>query len=358
MTFVIGRSDTNGTDGPAGNLGTYRALDGSRGASLQLDFDRPHAILIVGKRGYGKSYTLGVIAEELARCPGVAPVLVDVMGIFSSVRGDLRDDPIPTTVIESPQIAPSALDPRSWCELVGLSPESGVGSLVWQATSRATTLDGITRQIQDAESPPGNTRAAINHVELARSWGVFSDDGLVAADLAGPELSILDVSRMDDAAMNAITLGIGSQLYRARVVESVDRLPWLLIDEAHTFFDGIAKQALRTIVTRGRAPGVSVVTATQRPSAIPPVAISQSDILISHRLTAHRDLEALERAQPTYLNSSLEERMPTAPGEVIIVDDETESVHAAQIRTRETPHGGSSPRASTVEIDDHSTSPG
>ena len=33
---------------------------------IHLDINKPHAILIAGKRGSGKSYTLGVIAEGIA----------------------------------------------------------------------------------------------------------------------------------------------------------------------------------------------------------------------------------------------------------------------------------------------------
>ena len=75
MSFVLGRAA--GVDaGPSGRLGSYRARDGSEGAPLHLDLDGPHAVSIVGKRGYGKSYTLGVIAESLARADGVAPVSI------------------------------------------------------------------------------------------------------------------------------------------------------------------------------------------------------------------------------------------------------------------------------------------
>ncbi|WP_269850015.1 hypothetical protein [Methanosarcina horonobensis] len=50
-------------------LGNYMALDHSRGAAVYLDALKPHAILICGKRGYGKSYTMGCILEELAFLP-------------------------------------------------------------------------------------------------------------------------------------------------------------------------------------------------------------------------------------------------------------------------------------------------
>jgi len=152
--------------------------------------------------------------------------------------------------------------------------------------------------------------------------------------------------------MNAVVRGIAEALYRARVDETIDRLPWLLVDESHTFFDGIAESALETILTRGRAPGVSLVMATQRPSVVPEVVVSQSDLLVAHRLTSKRDLDALTAAQPTFMESSLDERLPTEPGEVVVVDDATETVHAATVRHRDTPHGGDSPRASEVTLDE------
>jgi hypothetical protein len=91
---------------------------------------------------------------------------------------------------------------------------------------------------------------------------------------------------------------------------------------------------------------VSLVAATQRPGALPGVAISQSDLLIAHRLTAVADVEALGDATPTYLTGTLRDRLPTAPGGAVVVDDATESVHGVQVRRRETPHGGADPRAS------------
>jgi hypothetical protein len=203
--------------------------------------------------------------------------------------------------------------------------------------------------IQETDAPDVDKRAALNHLQLAEQWDIFDPDGLTAGDLCTPTISVIDVAGMDEAPMNAIVRGIAEELYHVRVTEQINRLPWLLIDEAHTFFNGIAEPALQTILTRGRAPGVSLVLATQRPSAIPGVGISQSDVLISHRLTSHTDLEALRKAQPTYMEASLDERMPTEPGEVIVIDDSTETVHAVQIRERKTPHGGSSPSASDMK---------
>lgn len=347
MTFVIGREA--GVDaGPVGHLGHYRALDGSEGAPVHVDLDGPHAMLIVGKRGYGKSYTLGVVAEGLSRSTGVAPIVVDPMGVFDTLAEPADGEPVPAEVVTDPAVSPTTLDPRSWCSLLGLSPESGAGGLVWRAAQAESTLPDMRANVREADAPAADELAATNHLDLADSWGVFDADGLSATDLVRPSVTVVDVSGLDSAPMNAVVRGIAEALYGARVRGRIRRLPWLMIDEAHTFFDGVARSSLHTILTRGRAPGVSLVMATQRPSAVPAVGVSQSDVLISHRLTAHADLEALERAQPTYMSESLDERMPTAPGEVIIVDDSTETVHSAQVRQRSTPHGGDSPSASDV----------
>ncbi len=347
MPFVLGRE--SGPDaGPVGRLGSYRALDGSAGAPLYVDIDGPHAGLVVGKRGYGKSYTLGVLAEALARTRGVAPVVLDPMDSFAGLAEETGDDakPVPARAVRDPLVTPDALDPQSWCALLGLSPESGPGSLVWQAAQSADTLGAMSAHVADADAPQADRRAAANHLSLAASWGVFDAEGLSAADLATREATVLNVSGLDSAPMNAVVRGVGEALYRARVDGAIERLPWLLVDEAHTFFNGVARPALDRILTRGRAPGVSLVLATQRPSAVPDVGISQSDLLVSHRLTAQVDLDALDRGRPTYMETALADRMPTDPGDVVVVDDVTETVHAARIRPRATPHRGDSPSVS------------
>lgn len=352
MEFVVGRGREEIGSKPAGKLGRFRALDGSDGAPLYLDLDGPHAVVIVGKRGYGKSYTLGVVAEELAKIDAIAPVVVDPMGAFETFGSETATE-IPAEVRTEPTVTPDSLDPQSWCALVGLSPESNAGALVWQSAQQATTLSGMCEQVRETEADGADKRAAINHISMADQWGVFNAKGGLNADaLAGCEVTVLDLSGLADGPMNAIARGVAESLYQARVNREIDRLPWLLLDEAHTFFQGVARPALEKMLTRGRAPGVSTVMATQRPNAVPAVGISQSDILVSHRLTSQADVDALKAAQPTYMNNSIEEKMPTDPGEVIIVDDSTETVHAARIRERETRHGGESATTEDVVLSD------
>ncbi|SIQ74890.1 hypothetical protein SAMN05421858_0279 [Haladaptatus litoreus] len=341
MTEVLGRTRDEGI---SGHLGHYRARDGSAGAPVRIDFDGPHVSLVVGKRGYGKSYTLGVLVEELADAKGVAPVVADPMGAFTTFGGVSGFE-----VVSEPRVSADALPPRAWCDLLGLDHERPTGSLVWRAATESNTLAGMNDFVSNAEANSATCRAARNHLALAESWDIFSPDGLTAEQCVEPESGIvLDCSGYDESAMNAVVRAVAEDLYRVRIAESVRKLPWLVVDEAHAFFGGVAAPALRTIVTRGRRPGVSLVAATQRPAVLPEVAVSQSDLLVAHRLTSRNDRDALANARPAYMQGSFTDRMPETPGSAVVVDDATESVHAVRIRKRRVEHGGGSPSASNV----------
>ncbi|GAA0247611.1 hypothetical protein GCM10009000_074530 [Halobacterium noricense] len=231
---------------------------------------------MVGKRGYGKSYTLGVLVEELADAERIAPVVADPMGAFTTFAEVSGFE-----VISEPCVSAAALSPRAWCELLGLDRESPTGSLVWRAVGESRTLAEMNDYVENTDANRATRRAARNHLALAESWNTFSPDGLTAERCVEPELGVvLDCSGYDSAPMNAVIRAVAEELYRARIAESIGKLPWLVVDEAHTFFGGIADSALRTIITRGRHPGVSLVAATQRPAVLPEVAISQSDLLV------------------------------------------------------------------------------
>jgi len=333
---------------PTVRLGSFLARDGSAGAAVGVDADRPHAGVVFGKRGTGKSYTLGVLAEGLADASGVSPVVVDPMGVFEGLRAAGG-----RTV--APSVRPGAIPASAWPDLLGLDPTGGPGGVVWRAVADATegagtaSIADLRGRVAEADAPESARLAAANHLRLAASWGTFDAAAPPTTSLAADgDPTVLDLAGVPEAAAAAVVRAVARGLYDARIDGALDRLPWLLVDEAHAFFGGVADPALRTLLTRGRAPGVSLVCATQRPGALPSVAVSQSDLLVCHRLTAERDVARLAEAEATYLAGGLAERLPTGTGEALVVDDATETVHTVRVRERRTPHGGGSPRASNA----------
>lgn len=361
---VLGRDDGPEV-GPTVRLGSFLARDGSDGCPVALDCDRPHAAVVVGKRGSGKSHTLGVLAEGIADADGVTPVLIDPMGEFEGLAA------LAGATVREPRVRPAALPPPAWPELLGLEPNGAPGSLVWrvvaEADGRSPSITGLRDRVRAADVPNATSRAADNALALAATWGVFDAGASSVAGLSAGGPTVLDCSALSRQAVGAVVRVVARGLYESRIDSSgasdaprggggsgADRpLPWLLVDEAHVLFDGVAAPALRTLLTRGRSPGVSLVCATQRPSALPDVAVSQSDLTVAHRLTAERDRDALRAAQPSFLGTDVGDAVPGGVGEALVVDDATERAHTVTVRDRDTPHGGGTPRAS--QYGQHST---
>lgn len=349
MTALLGRETE---PGPTAPLGVFLARDGSDGAPVALDLEHPHVGLVTGKRGTGKSYTMGVIAEGLATATGVTGVVIDPMGVF----GGLAAHP-GATVIDAPTIPADSLTPRDWCELLDLDPTGAPGALLWRAAESGSTVPEMLAAVENSQAPAATVQAVHNHLTLAQQWDVFGSDSPVIESLLRAPVTVLDASQYDDRALSALTAAVARTLYRRASRTTLDRLPWLLVDEAQTVTDSVAARPLHTILTRGRHPGVSLVLGTQRPAALPPVAISQADLLLSHRLTSTADIDALAAARPTYLDGSLADRLPDGVGEAVVIDDTTESTVTVTIKQRRTPHGGDSPTASDCSDPTPTTSP-
>ena len=68
-------------------MGQYNSLSNN----LYLDVSKSHVILIAGKRGSGKSYTIGVMTEEISNfeptvSENIASLIFDTMGIYWTMK--------------------------------------------------------------------------------------------------------------------------------------------------------------------------------------------------------------------------------------------------------------------------------
>ena len=114
-----------------------------------------------------------------------------------------------------------------------------------------------------------------------------------------------------------------------------------------------ATDALIQLLREGRQPGISLVMATQQPGKLHHDALTQSDIVISHRVTAKPDIDALNEIMQTYLLESIKQHMeelPALKGSAILLDDNSERIYSMRVRPRFTWHGGEAPAAVRAEL--------
>jgi hypothetical protein len=89
-----------------------------------------------------------------------------------------------------------------------------------------------------------------------------------------------------------------------------------------------------------------MVLATQQPGKIHTDAMTQSDIVLAHRLTAKIDVDALGSIMQGYFRGKLDQLLndlPRVAGAALALDDVNERMYPMRIRPRFSWHGGGAP---------------
>lgn len=133
---------------------------------------------------------------------------------------------------------------------------------------------------------------------------------------------------------------------------------WMLVDEAHVVAGqgqvSPARAALIEYVKRGRDAGLSLVLATQQPSAVDDKILSQVNLSFNHRLTFQSDVSAAISRIPTKPVAEMRSGGATLgdfgdmlryldAGDCFVGDHATSRAILIKVRPRVTAHGGYSP---------------
>ena len=392
---------------------------------ILMDVARSHVILVAGKRGSGKSYTLGVLTEELANLPkgineNIASLIFDTMGIYWTMKfpnekdkellqeWELKSKVLPVKIFvpygfyddyldkgipidEKFALDVSELTPEDWIITFGLGMTNPVAVAMERVITRLKKTEGfgikeIIRDLEADEKISSETKnAAVSLFEAAETWGVFArkgDDSIQVKNLiSGGMTSVLDLSVYNSiGSFNVRALVISiicRKIFNQRMesrkkeeIESVSKswdymsiegrkenpLVWIFIDEAHEFLPlgekTSATDSLIQLLREGRQPGISVVLATQQPGQIHRDVMTQSDIVIAHRVTSQPDIEALNYIMQSYLLEGIKKYMDNLPnlkGSAIVLDDNSERIYPIRVKPRFSWHGGEAPTAISIE---------
>jgi hypothetical protein len=398
-------------------MGQYTSLSNN----IFMDVARSHVVLIAGKRGSGKSYTIGVMAEEITNLPAdvsqnIASLIFDTMGIYWTMKYEnekdrkllqewnLKSKVLPVKVFvpfgyynsflekgipidEKFALDVNEMNPEDWIITFGLDITNPISVLIQRTLSklkergRFEIKDIISFIEGDDKSEREVKNATTGLFEAANSWGIFAKENENPTEIkdlinAGVT-SVIDLSVYNSVGafnIRALVISLVSRkMFNERMnarkeeeIQSVSRginlsffeekkknpLIWMFIDEAHEFLPlnskTVATDALVQLLREGRQPGISLVLATQQPGQIHRDVMTQSDIVISHRVTSQPDIDALNYIMQSYLLQGISGYMndlPSLKGSAIVLDDNSERIYPVRIRPRFTWHGGEAPTA-------------
>lgn len=363
-------------------------------------------ILICGKTGTGKSYTLGVLIEELARIGNDIILVVDPQGIFWSTtqpnesrleidklwefnreaRGFRVNILVPGNPIErygdaaiveelvrrginvqELRLNPSDLSPEMWCELFDLDINGLMGIMLFKAVrqcnqrlGREFLIDDISAEVSKLHGLDQTKEAVQRKLDMACDWQIFEENRYreIWEILQPDAINVLDLSVIAQGRYglrNLVLAVLATFIFRMRAIArrrealglpSDMKKVWLAIDEAHNFCPSVHSTLSKEILIRwakeGRQPGLSLVVASQQPSAIDAEILTQCGIRIVHRITSKDDYKAIDALSQDYLSEGLPSQIKrlNGPGQTLLIDDERESIIPVQVRPRQSLHGG------------------
>jgi len=282
------------------------------------------------------------------------------------------------------RVRPADVNHEEWCALLGQDVYGPQGHVLAQTVDALAgtsySIADMIKYVNASAHWPGIVDATRNAVAYKLSdydrTGLFDPNGIQVIDLLKPAVcNVLMLRELRNEDKIVVTAVLARQLFtimgdfhnRRKVArffgheseeENLPSRVWLFIDEAHVVIpkDGLApaRQALIEYVKRGRDAGLSLVIATQQPSAVDDRILSQVNVSFNHRLTFQADIGAAINRIPTKTVTSLKLsgtiltdfgdmiRILDA-GQCFVGDYNTSRTVMLQVRPRVTAHGGYSP---------------
>jgi len=332
---------------------------------------------ILAKTGAGKSYTGGVILEELLD-KNVPLLIIDPHGEYSTLKFPNDDKPASferygitpkgyATQITVYTPANKLLNPaadslfrlnginlgiKEFTQLFSEDRSQNETGILYEAVSKLKaekekyTIDDIIFEVgQNKSKVKWNV---INKLETLRETGLLSDKATTINELVQESrASIIDMKGVNPDLQAMIVSKLCTDIFDARKLNTVPPC-MLVLEEAHNFcpekgFDRtVSSDILRTIASEGRKFGLGLMVVSQRPARVDKNILSQCNTQIIMKVTNPNDLKAISKGLEGISSDVEEDIKRLSPGVAMIVSTYIERPILVDIRTRKSKHGGAS----------------
>ncbi len=330
---------------------------------------------ILAKTGSGKSYTAGVIVEELLE-RGVPLFIIDPHGEYSSLKYPNDDEfdaermryfgikpkGYENVTVYVPPSSPFSevadgvlkldgknLSAEELIELTGLTGNSSQ-ALLYQAIKNLKKKGDYTIEdiMDEVEKIKHNAKwTVLGSLEKIAEAGLFDENPTpIQVLLQKNRAVVLDMRGTPPEHQDLIVSRICSRLFELRKLEEVPA-GMIVIEEAHNFIPergfgkAVSTQVLRTIASEGRKFGLGLMVISQRPARVDKNVISQCNTQIILRVTNPNDINAVKKGVEGLTAEMVEEIRRLPPGTAMIVSPELEKPIIVEVRVRRSKHGGS-----------------
>ncbi|MBS3749631.1 MAG: DUF87 domain-containing protein [Candidatus Thermoplasmatota archaeon] len=358
--------------------GAYLGLLKGHELPVYLNIDQlvQKHISILAKTGGGKSYACGVLVEEMLK-KKVPLVIIDTHGEYRSLttknkskkdkknmeRFNIKPNDYKNQITEySPTGARGNFEHLTLngvnleaSEILDVLPAKLSGpqkGVLYQAIKEIKEyksyytlrdiIDGVGRSKSNAR---WNVIASLESLD---SIGVFSENGTDPKDLVkSGNCSIVNMKGVPPDVQTVIVARLTQQLFEQRKAGKVPGF-LLIVEEAHNycpergFGNVVSSGILRTIASEGRKFGMGLAIVSQRPAKVDKNIVSQCNTNIILKVTNPNDLKAIVQSVEGLTSKTADEIQRLPIGVALISGASLQMPVMAEIRPRETQHGGQS----------------
>ncbi|MEE8168197.1 MAG: ATP-binding protein [Candidatus Hydrothermarchaeales archaeon] len=331
-------------------------------------------ICVLAKTGAGKSYTVGVLIEELIE-KNVPVVIIDPHGEYASLKNP-NTNPREIEGMQKFGVSPKGYDnvveftpnqhvnPRADRELTLDITQMNIADFMEMLPSRLSdnqkgilfealklvksygkyTIEDLIKIIHEHESK--SKWNLITNLEMLRESRIFEGSPVHPVDIVKRDtVSIINLRGIHPDIQEIVVARISDEIFEDRKRGKIPPL-FFLLEEAHNFAPErsfgttAASKIIRTIASEGRKFGMGLCVLSQRPARIDKNVLSQCNTQIILKVTNPNDLRAISQSIEGFTQEMEEEIKQLQPGVALVVGDVVEQPIFVDIRVRKTRHGG------------------